>query len=52
MLFGDNVSVRQLLGVVSTFGGIVLYTHFKMEEKNDEGQKHVLPKNSVKLQRV
>lgn len=47
LLFGDSMSVHQLLGVISTFGGVVLYTHYKMEE-----QKDTPPKNGTKLQRV
>ena len=47
VLFGDTLSLHQLLGVMSTFGGIVLYTHYKMEEHKDTP-----PKSSAKLQRV
>ena len=33
-IFHDPVSLNQMIGVILTLFGIILYTHFKVQEQN------------------
>ena len=39
LLFKDPLSPNQFLGVVSTFAGILLYTHFKLKEQAEQKEQ-------------
>ena len=43
LIFHDPVSSNQMFGVVLTLLGIILYTHFKIQEQNQAKSKLVKP---------
>ena len=34
LIFQDTLAMYQLIGIICTFGGILLYTHFKLQEQS------------------
>lgn len=38
LIFQDPLSVNQLLGISCTFGGVLVYTHFKLQEQTKQKQ--------------
>ena len=49
VIFKDPVSTNQVLGMASTFCGILLYTRVKMREQEQQQveQKHVATRDGV-----
>ena len=47
LLFRDPLSVNQLLGIVCTFCGILMYTYYKIQDENERKENERKMVNTV-----